>query len=51
MAKKVGCVSGSIQITDNITNRLVRLPLWRGLESKLGQVIDAALEATGSRRD
>lgn len=33
---------GELQVTDSVADRLVRMPLWVGLEDELGQVIDAA---------
>jgi dTDP-4-amino-4,6-dideoxygalactose transaminase len=39
--RRVGRVSGSMQVTDDIADRLVRLPLWVGLEEHIDRVIDA----------
>ena len=30
--------------TENLSERLTRLPLWPGLESRLDEVIDAAIQ-------
>ncbi len=35
--------AGSLAVTDSVGDRLVRLPLWIGLEDKLDGVIDAVL--------
>jgi dTDP-4-amino-4,6-dideoxygalactose transaminase len=43
--RKVGRVSGSMRNTDELSDRLVRLPLWVGLEEVQGQVIQAVSEA------
>ncbi len=45
--KKYGRCSGTFQVTDSISQRLVRLPLWVGLEDVQGMVIAAVLEALG----
>lgn len=37
--QKVGRVSGALSITEDLSSRLVRLPLWLGLEEKLEYVI------------
>jgi len=42
--EQFGRASGNLDVTDDISNRLVRLPLWLGLESRL----DAVLEAAGT---
>jgi len=41
--------SGSMQVTDDITDRLVRMPLWVGLENYLDEVLDSARCALLSR--
>jgi dTDP-4-amino-4,6-dideoxygalactose transaminase len=43
--RKVGRVSGSMRNTDDLSDRLVRLPLWVGLEEVQQQVIRAVSEA------
>jgi len=40
-------VAGSMDVTDDITDRLVRLPLWVGLDDRLDEVLDAATNALG----
>lgn len=48
--QKYGRVAGSISITDSISDRLVRLPLWLGLEEHLDYVIDVALHEIARQR-
>jgi len=50
MGKKIGRISDSMEITDSSANRLVRLPLWLGLESEVEKIIDAVFESTVSPR-
>jgi dTDP-4-amino-4,6-dideoxygalactose transaminase len=38
-----GRVSGSMDVTDEISERLVRLPLWHGILDHQARVIDAAI--------
>jgi len=40
-------VAGSMGVTDDISDRLVRLPLWVGLDDRLDEVLDAATNALG----
>ena len=40
--QRYGRVSGSMSVTDDASDRLVRLPLWVGLEPRLHEVIAAA---------
>ena len=40
-------VAGSMGVTDDISDRLVRLPLWVGLDDRLDEVLDAATIALG----
>ena len=40
--QRVGRVCGNVPVTDSIANRLVRLPLWVGLEHEQDAVIEAA---------
>lgn len=42
--RRVGRTSGAMPVTDDVANRLVRLPLWVGLEEQQERVIDAALQ-------
>ncbi|ARZ73159.1 dTDP-4-amino-4,6-dideoxygalactose transaminase [Stenotrophomonas sp. WZN-1] len=39
---RLGRVAGTMEVTDDISNRLVRMPLWLGLEQQLDQVLAAA---------
>ena len=41
--RKLGRVSESMKNTDSISSRLVRLPLWLGLEKHIGHVIEETL--------
>ena len=45
--RTVGRVAGDMAVTDDVSDRLVRLPLWLGLEDDLATVIEAVLEAAG----
>ncbi len=45
---KFGRISGNLAITDDLSERLVRLPLWVGLEPQLDFVIDRVRFAAGS---
>lgn len=40
--ERLGRVAGTMKVTDDISNRLVRLPLWIGLEPHLDEVLSAA---------
>lgn len=42
---KVARSHGSMAVTDNLSNRLVRLPLWVGLEEHIPSVVDAVTGA------
>ena len=42
---KVGRVAGPMDVTESISERLVRLPLWLGVESEQDRVIDGVLSA------
>ncbi len=42
--RQVGRASGAMTVTDNVADRLVRLPVWLGLEEHLDRVIDTALQ-------
>jgi dTDP-4-amino-4,6-dideoxygalactose transaminase len=52
--QRYGRVSGSMQTTNDVSDRLVRLPLWLGIEDVLDQVQQAVREAiaaaTSSRK-
>lgn len=41
IGEKVGRVEGKLNVTDSISSRLVRLPLWIGLEEQLPFIIDS----------
>lgn len=43
--RKYGRAASPMPVTDSVSERLVRLPLWVGLEDQQGRVIDAALHA------
>jgi dTDP-4-amino-4,6-dideoxygalactose transaminase len=40
--------TGSMDVTDNVSDRLVRLPLWKGFEEHQPFVLDAASKALGA---
>ncbi len=40
--EQFGRTSGNMDVTNDISNRLVRLPLWLGLEQQMDDVLDAA---------
>jgi dTDP-4-amino-4,6-dideoxygalactose transaminase len=42
--RSAGRVSGTLPVTDAVADRLVRLPLWVGLEDHQDRVIDAVLQ-------
>jgi dTDP-4-amino-4,6-dideoxygalactose transaminase len=45
VGRRLGRVSGSMEQTDTLSDRLVRLPLWGGLEARQDEVIGRVLEA------
>lgn len=45
LGEAVGRAAGDMKHTDNIGERLVRLPLWMGLEEHLPEVIAEAVAA------
>lgn len=45
MGKKLGRVSGELVYTKDLNERLVRLPLWLGIEKHLPFIIDVALDS------
>ena len=45
----VGRASGAMSVTDEVADRLVRLPLWLGLAEHQDRVIDAVLQFFGTR--
>jgi dTDP-4-amino-4,6-dideoxygalactose transaminase len=46
--RSVGRAAGDLSRTDDISGRLVRLPLWLGLEEHQDRVIDAVIDAVGA---
>ena len=47
MGKKYGRISGELQHTHELSERLVRLPLWLGMEDDLAWVIQKIIDAIG----
>src|SRR6185312_15864864 len=45
--RRFGRDSGDLRLTDEMSERLVRLPLWIGLERFQDRVIEAAIEVIG----
>ena len=43
---KFGRTEGALKNTDDLSSRLVRMPLWLGIEEYLPRIFDAALTAT-----
>ena len=43
--QRLGRTASTMDVTNDISNRLVRLPLWLGLEPHMEQVLEAANEA------
>lgn len=41
--RRVGRTAGALTVTEEVADRLVRLPLWPGLEDRQDAIIDAAL--------
>ena len=41
--KRYGLVSGSMEVTDSVSERLVRLPVWIGMENIQTQILDAIM--------
>ena len=46
--RKFGRAHGDLLVTEDLADRLVRLPLWVGLEQVQDRVIDAVISAIGS---
>jgi dTDP-4-amino-4,6-dideoxygalactose transaminase len=40
--QRFGRAHGALSLTDELSDRLVRLPLWLGMEDRLDEVFDAA---------
>jgi dTDP-4-amino-4,6-dideoxygalactose transaminase len=47
--RKAGRESGAMAVTDDVADRLVRLPLWVGMDEHVDRVIDTALHFFGAR--
>ena len=45
--RKFGRASGSMSVTDSVSDRLARLPLWVGLEAQQDYVIERVIEHCG----
>jgi dTDP-4-amino-4,6-dideoxygalactose transaminase len=45
MGKIYGRTSGDLSATSDLSERLVRLPLWLGIESELERIIEQIAEA------
>jgi dTDP-4-amino-4,6-dideoxygalactose transaminase len=45
--RQVGRASGALPVTEDVSDRLVRLPLWLGLEEHIDSVIEAATRFFG----
>jgi dTDP-4-amino-4,6-dideoxygalactose transaminase len=45
VGEKAGKVHGDMTNTDTLSERLVRLPMWLGLESRQVEVIQRVIEA------
>ena len=45
MGQKYGRISGDLSTTRELSERLVRLPLWLGIESELERIIEQVVEA------
>jgi dTDP-4-amino-4,6-dideoxygalactose transaminase len=48
--RHVGRADGTLPVTDDVANRLVRLPLWVGLEMHLDRIIDSTWQFFRTRR-
>ncbi len=44
--KRFGRVSGSMRHTDDLSDRLLRLPLWLGMEAEFSRIVDSLASAT-----
>ncbi len=44
MGSQVGRVSGDMKVTNDVADRLVRLPLWLGIEDHLDRIVDATMK-------
>ena len=45
--RRYGRARGSLPVTDDMSSRIVRLPMWAGLEEHIDVVIEQALEVIG----
>jgi dTDP-4-amino-4,6-dideoxygalactose transaminase len=48
--KTVGRVSGSMQVTDDVADRLLRLPMYRGIAPNIGKITQAVADFVLSDR-
>ena len=48
--QKVGRAADDLVVTTDLADRLVRLPLWLGLEEQQERVIETALHLLGGNR-
>lgn len=48
--QRFGRAVGSLTHTDEVSERLIRLPLWSGMTGEREQVVDCVYELVGSRR-
>lgn len=42
--EEVGSISGELSVTDSVADRIVRLPLWIGIEDRQDYIIDSVVE-------
>jgi dTDP-4-amino-4,6-dideoxygalactose transaminase len=47
---RLGRACGTLEATEDLSSRLVRMPLWLGIEERLDEVLDAADQALSSVR-
>jgi dTDP-4-amino-4,6-dideoxygalactose transaminase len=47
--RRFGRAHGSLEVTDRVSDRLVRMPLWVGLEELQASIVNASLAAMQSR--
>jgi dTDP-4-amino-4,6-dideoxygalactose transaminase len=45
MGRRFGRISGALDNTENLSERLVRLPIWLGLEDRLAEIIQNSIAA------
>jgi len=44
--REVGSISGELNVTDSVADRIVRLPLWIGIEDSQDYIIDCTIRIT-----